>query len=98
MFVRSTVVALLVSVAALASSQAADSRLEFQQGDSMHSVLLRQAGQVVEIRLKSGEKLGGKIEKVGEKLVHLSQLTGAEFYEAVVAVEEISAVIIRAKK
>lgn len=47
--------------------------------------------------LRSGEKLGGKIEKVGTNLVHLSQLTGAEFFEAVVDLESISAVVVRAK-
>jgi hypothetical protein len=34
--------------------------------------------------LKSGEKIDGKVEKVGDKLVYLSQLTAAEYYDAVV--------------
>jgi hypothetical protein len=53
---------------------------------------------MVELRMKSGEKLGGKIEKVGAKLVHLSQLTGAEFYDAAVDLDAISAVVVRARK
>jgi len=64
----------------------------------MQSVLQRQVGQSVELRMKSGEKIGGKLEKANEKLVHLTQLTGAEYFEAAVAVEDIAAVVVRAKK
>ncbi len=75
----------------------ADSKLAFQPADVPRTVLERQVGQVVELRLKSGEKLGGKVEKVGEQMVHLSQLTGMEFFEAAVAISEISAVVVRNK-
>lgn len=75
----------------------ADSKLAFIPNDSVSSVLNRQVGQTVELRLKSGEKIAGKLEKVGEKLVHISQLTGQEFYEAAVVLDEVAAVIVRAK-
>lgn len=75
----------------------ADSRLEFQANDTVKSVLERQAGQSVELRLKSGEKIAGKLEKVGDKLAHVSQLAGAEFFEAAVSLDEIAAVVVRAK-
>jgi hypothetical protein len=77
---------------------AGDGKLDFQPNDTMLSILTRLAGQTVELRLNSGEKMGGKVEKVGENLVHLSQLTGAEFYEGVVSLQAISAVTVRAKK
>jgi len=76
---------------------AADSRLDFKTADTIATVLVRQEGQKVELRLHSGEKIGGKLEKVGDKLVHLSQIVGAELFEAAVAIEEIAAVVIRAK-
>ena len=63
----------------------------------MQSVLKQQVGQVVDLRLESGEKLGGKVEKITDKLVLLSQLTGAEFYDAVVDITSISAVTVRTK-
>ena len=47
--------------------------------------------------MKSGEKIGGKIEKVGDKLVHLAQLTGADFFDAAVDAADISAVMVRTK-
>ncbi len=75
----------------------ADSKLAFQAADVPKTVLERQVGQVVDLRLKSGEKLAGKVEKVGDQMVHLTQLTGMEFFEAAVAISEISAVVVRNK-
>ena len=47
--------------------------------------------------MKSGEKIGGKVEKVGDKLVHLSQLSGTEFFDAAVDTSDVAAVIVRTK-
>lgn len=67
----------------------------FESGDTMASVLKRQTGQRVEIRLNSGETLTGKVEAVGEKSAHFSALTGQDFFDAVVVLDDISAVIVR---
>ena len=88
----------LVTVIALASPNLfAQSKLDLQANDTVRSVLERQVGQSVELRMKSGEKIGGKLEKVTDKLVHLSQLSGAEFYDAAVEIESIAAVIVRVR-
>ena len=71
--------------------------IDLKPDDTILSILRGQTGQVVELRLGSGEKIGGKVEKIGENIVHLSQLTGMEFFEAVVDLNAISAVIVRAK-
>jgi hypothetical protein len=76
---------------------AEESRLAFKPSDNIATVLARQEGQKVELRLHSGEKIAGKLEKVGEKLAHISQLAGAELFEAAVALDDITAVIVRAK-
>jgi len=87
--------ALLTAIALPLS--AAESGLDFKPSDTIATVLARQEGQKVELRLRSGEKIAGKLQKVGEKLAHVSQLAGAEFFEAAVAIDEITAVIVRAK-
>ncbi len=87
---------LVVAVLAL-SSLHAQSPLELKPDDSVGSILRRLNGQVVELRLVSGEKIGGKVEKVSEELVHLTQLTGQEFFEATVDLESVSAVVVRSK-
>jgi hypothetical protein len=75
----------------------AQSKIDLQPSDTILSILQRNIGQVVELRMKSGEKIGGKVEKIGIKLVHLSQLTGAEFFDAAVDAEGVAAVIVRTK-
>lgn len=79
------------------SDLSAQSKIDLQPSDTILSILQRSTGQMVELRMKSGEKIGGKVEKVGVKLVHLSQLTGAEFFDAAVDASDVSAVIVRTK-
>jgi hypothetical protein len=82
---------------ALLATGFAEGKVDFQTSDTIKTVLERQAGQKVELRLTSGEKLSGKVEKVGEKTVHLSAITGQEFFDAVVVLEEVTAVLVRTK-
>ena len=84
-------------VAAFISTAFGQVTVELQQGDTMKTVLERHVGQAVDLRMKSGEKLGGKLEKVTDKLAHLSQLTGAEFFDGVVDIDAIAAVAVRTK-
>ena len=66
--------------------------------DSIAAVLHANTNQVVELHLKSGEKIGGKVAKLGAKIVHLSQVTGMEMFDADVEIADIAAVLARAKK
>ena len=91
----SLVIAFILAV--VCSDLFAQSKIELQPSDTILSILQRNTGQMVELRMKSGEKIGGKVEKVGIKLVHLSQLTGAEFFDAAVDAEDVAAVIVRTK-
>lgn len=59
------------------------------------SILQENTGKTVELHLQAGDKIGGKIEQVNENVVHLSHLIGAEFFDAFVNVNDISAVVIR---
>ena len=88
---------LLIVVLLGLSSVRAEGPIDLKPDDSVASILRRQSGQVVELRLVSGEKIAGKVEKVGENLVHLVQLTGQEFFEAAVDLESVSAVVVRSK-
>jgi hypothetical protein len=75
----------------------AQGKVDLQPSDTVLSILQKNIGLTVELRMKSGEKIGGKVEKVGDKLVHISQLTGAEFFDAAVDTAEVAAVIVRTK-
>jgi hypothetical protein len=89
--------ATLMLIATTSATLFAQSSLDFRQDDTVRTLLERQVGKSVELRMKSGEKVAGKLAKVGDKLVHLSQLAGAEFYDAAVEIESVAAVVVRAK-
>jgi hypothetical protein len=54
-------------------------------------------GQRVKLRLMGGQELEGVVTKVGATAVHLASLTGMDFYDAVVRLDHVSAVIVRAR-
>lgn len=90
---------LLTALCAFACTNVfAQGKIDLQTSDTILGILQKNIGQVVELRMKSGEKIAGKLEKVGDKLVHLSSLTGAEFFDAAVDAGDVSAVIVRTKK
>ena len=81
----------------LASTALAQTRIDLQSNDNLQVILERQIGQPVELRLRSGEKIAGKLEKQNEEFVHLTSLTGAEFFDALVSADEIAAIVVRAR-
>ena len=64
---------------------------------SVHSVLTSNVGKRVSLMLKSGKELSGTVTAVTAEATHISQLTGKEFYDAVVSNKNIAAVVIRVK-
>lgn len=86
-----------ITVATIAcSSLPAQEKPAVQPNATVLSILQGSAGKAVELHLRSGEKLGGKVGQVTDNIVYLSHLTGAEFFDAFVDVKDISAVVIRA--
>ena len=86
-----------IIVAAIAcSSLPAQEKPAVQPNATVISILQGNAGKAVELHLRSGEKIGGRVSQVTDNIVYLSHLTGAEFFDAFVDVKDISAVVIRA--
>jgi len=77
------------------SSLLAQEKAAIQPNATVLSILQGNAGKAVELHLRSGEKIGGRVGQVTDNIVYLSHLTGAEFYDAFVDVKDISAVVIR---
>jgi len=87
----------IIIVAALTcSSLLAQEKAAIQPNATVVSIIQGTAGKTVELHLRSGEKIGGKVGQVTDNIVYLSHLTGAEFFDAFVDVKDISAVVIRA--
>jgi hypothetical protein len=86
---------LLMISATLSTSVLADNKVDFKADDTIATVLKRQEGKRVELRLKSGEKIIGQLEAIGQKAVHLSSISGQEMFDSVINLDDISAVLIR---
>ena len=49
-------------------------------------------GKNISVHLKSGSTLQGNVKAVANGLVHLEKLKGKDFYDALIRIEEISAI------
>ncbi|TKB76327.1 MAG: hypothetical protein E8D42_17385 [Nitrospira sp.] len=65
--------------------------------DAIKSVLEQQVGKRVRLKLESGQDLEGKVDKIGSHAVQLAELTGMEFFDATVKLDEIAAVIVKVR-
>lgn len=90
---------LFVATAAFAADAPAPTGAALDLSDDavMTTVLNQSKGQNVVLRLYSGTELSGKLSEVGEIAVRVTELTGKDFYEAVVRTDNIEAVITRSK-
>ena len=85
----------VIILAVTCSSLIAEEKTALQPNATVVSLLQGSAGKSVELHLRSGEKMGGKVVQVTDNVVHLSNLTGAEYFDAFVDVKDISAVVVR---
>ena len=63
----------------------------------MRDVLAERTGKRTILRMQSGEDIEGTVVLVGNGLIHISKLVGKDFYDAVVNIDRISAVIVKAR-
>jgi len=73
----------------------AQEKATLQPNATVVGLLQGSAGKIVELHLRSEEKMGGKVAQVTDNIVHLSNLTGAEYFDAFIDAKDISAVVIR---
>jgi hypothetical protein len=79
----------IIIAAVACSSLLAQERAALQPNTTVLSVLQSNTGKAVELHLRSGEKVAGRVGQVTDNIVCLSHLTGAEFYDAFVDVKDI---------
>jgi len=94
------IVAVFVVVICLGFSQivfAQEMKFELNKGFGMKEILASNEGKRVAIRLDGGEELEGVVTRVGDQLVHFSKLSKRDFYDAVIRIDKINAVIFRAR-
>jgi hypothetical protein len=85
---------LTVVLAAVACSSLPAEKEPLQPTATVVDILQGSAGKCVERHFGSGEKVGGKVAKVMDNVVHLCNLAGVEYFDAVVDVKDICAVLV----
>jgi hypothetical protein len=97
--VKAFLLALLLGAAMLAvptSAAAQDPPMEVN-ADAIKVNLERQVGKRVRLRLISGQDVEGTVVAVGTAGVHLGRLAGMDFFDGVVRLDQIAAVIVRVR-
>jgi len=100
MKVKGNIVMVSILLLCLALSQnlfAQEVKFELNKDYGIKEILTGYVGKRVAIRLDAGEELEGIVSSIGDHLVHISKLSKKDFYDALVRIERISAVIIRVK-
>ena len=88
----------LLSAAVLACAAPAAAQFQVGAGDTVESVLRAQKDKRVTLRLRSNQEISGVVRMSNNKVVHIGAVTGREFFDAVVPLEAIDAVLIRTKE
>jgi hypothetical protein len=89
--------ALLVA-ASLACAAPASAQLQVGANDTVESLLRAQKDKRVSLRLRSGQELTGIVRMSNARVVQLGAVSGREFFDAVVPLEAIDAVLVRTKE
>jgi len=99
MRIRRLVVLVLVAVVALVPVTAAlaQDKVEVRDADTVKTVLERQMGKRVALLMRSGTEMTGTVAKVSGHVAHLTELGGREFFDAIVSLDQVQAVIVRAR-
>ena len=72
--------------------------VKFQDGDTVIDILRGQMDKYVEVQLKSGQRIKGRLASVKEKTVRLKKLSGKEYFDAFIQIDAIVVVIVQTKE
>jgi len=78
--------------------QALAQEVNISASDNAQSVITAQKGKRVTLRLRSGQELTGTVRESTATLVVIGAITGREFFDAVIPIEAVEAVLIRTKQ
>jgi hypothetical protein len=89
---------LLTAALACFAVPATGAEVRVGTSDTVQSVLAANKGARVTVRVRSGQELTGVVREINGRVVHLGGLSGREFFDAVVALDAVDAVIIRTRE
>ena len=89
---------LALFAASLACTQLAGAaELSIKSGDTLAKQISAQKGKKITVRLTSGEELTGTVKESTPELVQLGELSGKEYFDAIIDVSKVSAILVRTK-
>ena len=91
------VMALAIFLVCIAQIAIAEEGTEFNPYIGMKENLLRSIGKRISLKLTSGEPMEGTVVKVGDQNVHLAKLSGKDYYDAIVRIDRIEAIIFKTR-
>jgi hypothetical protein len=95
---RIGVLGVVLLLAASASARGEDAKPGLSTGGSIREALGKLGeGRDVELVLNNGKSYRGKLGSVGASTVLVTQLTGKEFYDVLIALDQVAAVELRVR-
>ncbi|NOT22711.1 MAG: hypothetical protein HOP22_08290 [Nitrospiraceae bacterium] len=76
---------------------AEEQAIDLNSPEAIRHTLEQQAGKRVKLKLVSGQDVEGKVSKVGLHAVVVTELSGMEFFDATVRIDQVAAVIIKVR-
>jgi hypothetical protein len=76
---------------------AAQEKPSFNPSISLEDNLASSVGKRVSLMISAGESLEGTIEKVGDHFVLISKLSGKDYFDAIVRIDEVKAIVFKAR-
>jgi hypothetical protein len=87
----------ILLAATLAAHPAFAQELKISPAATVETLLAAQKGKRVTVRTRSSQELTGVVRDVTPRFVQLGALSGRDFFDAVVALDAVEAVIVRTK-
>jgi hypothetical protein len=89
--------AAVVALSLLPAIAADEQKFEMRAEESVKTLLADAVGRQVTLLMSSGQEVTGIVVKVGDHAVHLSRLTGRDFFDAVIMLERVDGVAFKVR-
>ncbi len=76
---------------------AEEKKYDLKPGYGIREILKDYTGKRVYVKIDCGEEILGIVVKVGDQVVHMSEVEGRDFYDAAIRIDRISAVIFKVR-
>ena len=83
---------------ALLAVQAHAQGLSLTITDTTQTIVAAQKGKRITLRLRSGQEFTGTVRESSDRLVVLAEVSGREFFDAIIPIDAIEAVLIRTRQ